>query len=251
MDGLRSSLSFFTVFPVRSPELRGKMVYFLSIIGMILGGISGLLYFLGATFLNSFVGSSLAVISVLILSGFNHLDGVLDSGDAIMARTTTSVKLKILKDHNVGAGAIGVAFSLYLLMVAFLSYLPPVSGAIAVILAEIMSKLSFIVFFKSARIIETSRLGRFFEKSISERWGGSLIWNFSAISLIFLILPGVAFPALLITLIVTYISRRRMYLSFGGVNGDLAALNGEMVRLSVIIFISLYCALGSGLPLYL
>jgi len=45
---------------------------------------------------------------VELLRGFNHLDGLLDLGDALMIKGDRERKIKALKDVEIGSGGIGL-----------------------------------------------------------------------------------------------------------------------------------------------
>src|SRR5271157_3255387 len=77
---------------------------------VIVGAIAGLL--LGATgfILGSFTPVKLVpvlmVAAIFLLTGINHLDGLSDTGDGIIASGTREKKVAAMKDVHAGAGGI-------------------------------------------------------------------------------------------------------------------------------------------------
>lgn len=110
-----AALALLTAFPVRgafSPEeLRGSVAFF-PLVGYLLGAFLALFAFLplppgllGALLLALWLG----------LTGFLHLDGLLDSADALLSVKPLEERFAILKDPHLGAFAFGVG-GLYLLL---------------------------------------------------------------------------------------------------------------------------------------
>lgn len=91
---------------------------FFPLIGAIIGGISWMWGFWGMKLVNSriFYAVALLLIPVMVTGGI-HLDGLLDTSDALHSYQPRERKLEILKDSHAGAFAILTA------VVYFLAYL--------------------------------------------------------------------------------------------------------------------------------
>lgn len=120
MTAFRVALSFLTTLPL--PHLpaeaflsgRGRAFAWYPAVGLLLGlllaGAAGLL---GFTNLSPSVQAGLLLLAWTLLSGGLHLDGVMDSCDALFAPVSVERRLAILKDVHAGVfGVIGLFFVL-------------------------------------------------------------------------------------------------------------------------------------------
>lgn len=89
---------------------------FFPLIGLVIGGVMNLWYRLAvyAGFGVNFRTAVLILIPVVISGGI-HLDGLLDSADALSSYKSQEEKLEILKDSHAGAFAIIVGISYFIL----------------------------------------------------------------------------------------------------------------------------------------
>ena len=249
MSGLGQALSFFSIIPMKKNEhLDRRMFYNLVLVGLILGFVGASLFFILDTFFNGMVGGAISIVLLLYLSGFNHLDGVLDSGDAMMANVSLEKKIAILKDQNTGAGGIGFAISIYVPIVIFLSLLNPLQGFVVVIFSEVFSKFSYILILRNAKTLSNG-IARLFSNIIKPAWFSIMAINLLPILILSFFISFLAFMCLPLTLLSTCYMKRKFYSVFDGLNGDLAALNGEIVRLVITLFMSMTLSLvhGSGI----
>lgn len=86
------------------------------------------------------------------LTGLNQMDGLLDLGDGLMVHGDAERRLQVMHDHSAGVGAVGLVLFTYLVAFAALAGLAGqlaargwVYLAIAVLAAEILSRLPFVV----------------------------------------------------------------------------------------------------------
>ena len=206
------------------------MIYYLGVVGVITGGMSGLVFFFTLPYLGRIVAASLALTSILIMTGFNHLDGVLDTGDALMFRGPPERRLEILKDHYLGAGGFGSALIIYLLTFSSLSAYSQPTGFLAILSAEILVKSSYPIMVRNAPgLFQTGLFPKF--KSMSAD-AGSIPYaiNFGMLILVSLIFNRVLIIAAFFSLIVLLIVKSRLIKIFGGLNGDLLGFAGELLR---------------------
>lgn len=123
-----------------------RHVYLFPIVGMVLGAI----FALSAAALSSIFTAPLAAILIMViiykLCGINHLDGLADFGDGIVAHGSIEKKVQAMKDMNLGTG--GVLFIAMILLAGFsiLSSLPSALLPWALLAAEVSAKQSMIAF---------------------------------------------------------------------------------------------------------
>jgi len=113
--------TFLTALPIhmwRAPSLeeRGAAVAWYPAVGFALGGLLTLMdYGLQHTALSAFVVAVLLVATLALLTGFLHLDGLIDTCDAAFAHRPQEERLRIARDPRAGAfGVVGVVLLLLL-----------------------------------------------------------------------------------------------------------------------------------------
>lgn len=111
------SVGMFSIFPV--PQVWGVksmnlVIPFFPVVGAMVGLIWWALSLI-ISGLPPMLTAALLTIAPFVLSGFLHLDGYLDTCDAILSRRSTEKKRKILKDPHIGAFAVIMLAILFLL----------------------------------------------------------------------------------------------------------------------------------------
>lgn len=113
INGFILAIQFLTRLPVNinidfnSENLR-RSTFFYPFIGVLLGSLSFLVYF-GFAYINKEVASLMTVISMVVLTGGLHLDGLSDTADGFFSNKDKPQMLEIMKDSRVGAfGVIGL-----------------------------------------------------------------------------------------------------------------------------------------------
>ncbi len=130
MTGFRVALSFLTILPVGPRDMPEKLAsgraYF-PLVGLFLGsGLAALDIGLREIFPPLLVGAILLVSLIVATRGL-HMDGFLDSCDALVGGLTRERRLEIMRDPRVGAfGAIGAVALLAVLWAALVSLESPV-----------------------------------------------------------------------------------------------------------------------------
>lgn len=117
------SLGMFQAIPLPGREWNDAcmnlMLPCFPLVGILLGGIwwgaAELLFFLGIH--RILLGAILAILP-FFLTGFLHLDGYMDTSDAVLSRRSLEDKLRILKDPHTGAFAVIMIAVLFLLQFA-------------------------------------------------------------------------------------------------------------------------------------
>jgi adenosylcobinamide-GDP ribazoletransferase len=118
---------YYTRIPFRrniesSAEDLSRATLLLPFIGLVVGGISALVYF-AARFLFSYSVSLLTAMAVsVLLTGAFHEDGLADTFDGLGGAWTVQERLRIMKDSRIGTfGLTGLFFSLLLKLFLYLS----------------------------------------------------------------------------------------------------------------------------------
>jgi adenosylcobinamide-GDP ribazoletransferase len=115
------SFGMFCAIPVPTAKwddrCTNRILVFMPVIGLIIGLLwYGLLLLLGLFAFPIIIKAALIMLFPFVVTGFLHLDGFMDTSDALLSRRTREEKLRILKDPHTGAFAVislGVVFVLW------------------------------------------------------------------------------------------------------------------------------------------
>lgn len=146
VDLLLTAFGFFTRIPVPfkiafSQENLNKCNRYLPLVGLVVGGISAMVFYLSSLILPHSVAVILSMITSVLLTGAFHEDGFADVCDAFGGGWTKEKILDIMKDSRVGAyGAIGI---LLLLLLKFftLNEITANKMVLALIAAHMISRM--------------------------------------------------------------------------------------------------------------
>jgi adenosylcobinamide-GDP ribazoletransferase len=230
LNSLRALLQFTTILPLGDTAdfpLFAKRSYLYPLAGYVTGGLAGLAAFWIS---DPAIRAAVAIAALLIITGANHFDGLLDFGDGLMAHGGREKRVRALTDRQIGTGGFAAGSSILLLTFASLSssvHLLPV-----LIIAEVFAKfsMSFITAYGTPfREGLHSSLHR-----EAKPWFPVVAAVF-CVPLIFLPVPllplfGAALAAILVPAILLMVSNRL----FGGVNGDIVGASGEIARAVVL-----------------
>jgi adenosylcobinamide-GDP ribazoletransferase len=235
LEPLRAMLQFTTILPMGRPsdyDAYVRHAYLLPLSGYLIGGIAGLIAML---FVQPQIAGAVALAIVLVLTGFNHFDGLCDLGDGLMAHGSREKRVTALTDRTLGAGAVGVAIVVMLLTYASLTTVVWIAGAI--IIAEVMGKVVQVILIV---------VGNPFREGLFSYMHTGAHWWFIPLSFLFiaplLLLPispvslGFATAVALITAGVLMMLTRYL---FGGVNGDIVGASHELTRCMVLLALAI------------
>ncbi|MBU4536403.1 MAG: adenosylcobinamide-GDP ribazoletransferase [Euryarchaeota archaeon] len=115
----------------------------------LIGGLLGVLVGLVGLILQNILLPPLIIATIvysfaLYFTGFHHLDGLIDMGDALMAHGTPARKIEIMRDPRIGTGGISIFFIVAAITVATIASLPPVNLFYALFISEIGAKLGLV-----------------------------------------------------------------------------------------------------------
>ena len=124
LKGLYMSMGMFCTIPMPGywDEKGAKhMMLWFPVVGAVIG-----LFWYASALLLAYLGawaplpllSAVLMIMPFLFSGLIHLDGFMDTSDAILSRRSVDDKLRILKDPNTGAFAVIMAIMLFIMLFA-------------------------------------------------------------------------------------------------------------------------------------
>jgi len=95
-------------------RLTGRSMAYFPLVGLVIGLLLALLYILFRFLLPSTVTGVLLVAALAVITGAHHIDGLMDTFDALVAGRTREQRLEIMADTRVGAFGITAACLLLL-----------------------------------------------------------------------------------------------------------------------------------------
>lgn len=212
----------------------------------IVGFIQAIIYILLWRFLIFFnikelMRNAVMIVFPIIYTGGIHLDGFLDTLDALGSHQTKERKLEILKDSHIGAYAvIGLCIYYILYFSAFFYMKTDIQiymFSLSFILARAYSASS-LIFFKNAR---SSGLAMTFSENSLKKINAAILvliivfTSIFAVKLNFRSGIGLAISSLITFLYYKYMA----YKEFGGITGDLAGYFYQLAELAALILIAL------------
>lgn len=190
-----------------------------------------------------------AVIPILVTGGI-HLDGFLDTIDALSSYQSKERKLEILKDPHTGAFAIIYCLAYGIVLVGFSSELCTMSianPAWAVLMGGFLFSRSLsgisVVTLRSAK---TSGLLAMFQSAAKKRLVTGIMagWIVVIIAGMTVFSLKVTVAVILVAAAIFLIYRKVAYKQFGGVTGDLAGfflVLCELGMLAVVVIVAKWC----------
>jgi adenosylcobinamide-GDP ribazoletransferase len=155
---LKSSFGFLTTIPVgismEGIEAMMKRIYLFNLVGLTLGLILGALAFVLGKFLPGVLVALAITVAIYKLCGINHIDGLADFGDGVIAHGSLEKKVQAMKDVNLGTGG-GVFIAVILLaLYSAISSIPSALLPMALVVSEVSAKQSMVAFAAFSRSIQ-------------------------------------------------------------------------------------------------
>lgn len=243
---LRSGLGWLSTIPVgismEGIEALMKHVYLFPLVGAILGLLlAGAAYIAGMGLPSNLV-AVLMIAAVYKLCGINHIDGLADFGDGVIAHGPREKKIAAMKDVSLGTG--GAVFVVVILLAAYaiISGIPAAMLPMALLAAEVSAKQAMICFAAFSISLQKG-----FGQIMIERTGTVQFLVGLVISALLCILSlgplglAVLLAAQGAALYLVYVAQK----NFGGATGDCIGAANELARVAAL---GAALALGGFLP---
>lgn len=233
-------LTFSTILPINvftSIEYMTKLTWcwpFLHIFVGILAAVCGYVS-LDLLHLNSFFTAVIVYAFLMLITGYNHLDGVMDMADGVMVHGTPEKKIRVMKDSSVGSGGVATLFLVASLTIAGLYNILDYHFIFGIIICEMSAKTSLLTTALLSKPL-TPGIGSYF---INET---NVVNYFASTAVILVIafllgsyvgLAGVV-GAMISGVIIAAIARRNFVLA----NGDVLGMSNEVGRLFSLLFMA-------------
>lgn len=238
-NGFKISMAMYSHIPTPPADwtdenMKYSMCFF-PVVGMIIGAVMYGWYLLTGIlpFGNTFHTAVYLVIPVLISGGI-HMDGLLDTADALSSWQTTERRLEILKDSNSGAFAIITGLVYFILYFGVMS---EVSGktigviCISFVLSRSLSGYS-VVAFKKAR--KTGLAVAFANPAQKKVVQITMIGFIVVCAVLLLLIDPIAGAAVLVGAFGVFAYYHHMAMKyFGGITGDLCGFFTQISELAM------------------
>ncbi|QUH24435.1 adenosylcobinamide-GDP ribazoletransferase [Serpentinicella alkaliphila] len=227
-------VQFLTRIPINlelsvSKEDFPKGVAYFPIVGLIIGIINALVYFLLSKVAQEMVPLIAIVISNALVTGALHLDGLADSCDALFSARKKDRMLEIMRDSRIGTNGVLALILTILLKIALLDITPKSIIIPTIILIPVIGRATMSIILYGSTYAREEGLGDLFiGKTSLNRAGVSIIIT---IFLVFVVLNLIGIIALLVSIIVAYLLRHYFNSKLGGLTGDLLGAVNEVVEL--------------------
>jgi adenosylcobinamide-GDP ribazoletransferase len=243
---LKSGFGWLSTIPVgismEGIEALMRHVYVFPLVGLVLGAILGGVAYLAGLMLSANLVAIAVIVAIYKLCGINHIDGLADFGDGVIAHGPREKKIAAMKDVSLGTG--GAVFMAIILLAAFatLSEAPRALLPLALLVAEVSAKEAMISF----AAFSTS-LQKGFGQIMIERTGPRQFLLGLAISVILCaaVLGPLGLAALAAAQATAFYMVHVARCNFGGATGDGIGATNEIAR---VVALSMALTLGGVLP---
>jgi len=245
IKGFIMSLGMYSIIPVPKNSWDEKNKHFvlqsLPLVGAIIGLIwYGLSLLILPLFMPIMLKSVLILFIPFFLSGFIHLDGYMDTADAVFSRRSLDEKKRILKDTHVGAFAVFAVSALLLFQLsAVYSIATSQNSVLLFIFIPVVSRcIACIAVFRMKQVFETGYAASF-------RNGTKPIHTIFICILMLIcfiaawFLVGITALPLLTGAIAGLLTMWYLYRQFQGISGDLSGCIITVSELAALICLAL------------
>jgi adenosylcobinamide-GDP ribazoletransferase len=215
LRGLHLAHTFLTTLPlphvgqVRQGEFRSASGFYPAV-GWTLGALLVLTAWLTSS-LPSGVGAALTLAVWLGLTGMLHFDGLVDSGDALLAAKSPQQRLEILGDVHVGAFGLAVGVIALLLKWSALEAMSrDWPGALGLLVTPVLARAAVLI---PMNLFPAARAESLGARAREGHWPIGLAFAVPAV----LLSPIAAIAAVLTAFAVAFFAARRLG---GGISGD-------------------------------
>ncbi len=239
-DELRLAVSFLTIFPVidqhrASDDTVAASFAWFPIVGFALGAALIAEDWILAHIFAQVIRSVLIIVSLTVITGAVHLDGLADTADALGAGRDSERALDILRDSRVGTfGASAIFFDLTLKILA-LSTLAGHRRYAALLVAPMLARWAMLLVASGLPYLRAAGAGSTLlsNNKLGSRAAIVAIFTIAAMLMLGAIRPIAIATA--VAIIIVFKMRWFYWRWLGGVTGDLIGACGELVEIAVLV----------------
>ncbi len=239
---LRLAISFLTILPVidrrrASEDTVAASFAWFPIVGFVLGAALTAEDWLLAHVFAQVIRSVLIIVSLTVVTGAVHLDGLADTADALGAGRDRERALDILRDSRVGTfGASAIFFDLTLKILA-LSTLAGHRRYAALLLAPMLARWAMVLVASGLPYLRSSGSGSTLLGNENKSLGSRAVFVAIFTLVVVPMLGALRAVALAGAVAIVIVFKMRWFYRrwLGGVTGDLIGACGELVEIAVLV----------------
>jgi adenosylcobinamide-GDP ribazoletransferase len=233
-------LTFSTILPINvytSIEYMTKLTWCWPFLHIFIGILAAICGYVSIEFLhlNSFFTAAIVYAFLMIITGYNHLDGVMDMADGVMVHGEPEKKIMVMKDSSVGAGGVATLFLVASLTIAGLYNILDYHFILGIMICEMSAKTSLLTTALLSKPL-TPGIGSYF---MNETNLGNYLLSTTIVLIIGYLFAGYVglfgvVGAMISGLIIALVARRNFVLA----NGDVLGMSNEVGRLFSLLFMA-------------
>ncbi|MCB1754464.1 MAG: adenosylcobinamide-GDP ribazoletransferase [Gammaproteobacteria bacterium] len=215
-----------------SGEALGRSTAWFPLVGTLVGLAAAAAMAVSLHFFEPLLSATLCVMATVLLTGAFHEDGLADSADGIGGGFSLERKLEIMRDSRIGTyGTVALLLGV-LLRIFALAEIPAPLVFSALILAHSLARFSSLPLIYFNTYIREQGTGKPFAAQVTPaRLGAATIYC----GLLWLLLPGTLWPALIIAFLATLGAQWYFRRKLGGITGDTLGATNQLVEASVYL----------------
>lgn len=239
IKGLKGLFGFLTIIPVGMESIDAISKYFFlsPIVGLAIGLVAGIFGFITNFFLPNLISGFLILICIQLITGFHHLDGLLDFSDAAMARGDTKRRIEVMHDMYTGAAAVGSAIIVLTLTgLAFGSFSGWNILKVAIV-AELLAKESMVLIAYLGKLPNYEGMGFFVVESMKNKHS-KVISSLLICAVVGFLIFGISFLLVLSAMgVAVLILKSYANSTLESITGDVMGATNEINRMIALIMI--------------
>ncbi len=205
---------------------------FFPLAGLLVGGLSGTIYYLTAKLFSRGIAVALTLIAWIALTGALHWDGVADCLDGFSYPGTPEKRFSIMKDPHHGTfSMIGICCSL-ILKAALISSVAPEKATLLFALISALARWGMLLMLQYPLANPNGMAAALIKNC--PKWTPLPALIFPLIPAFFLNFRFLLLfvPTVLVPFLIVWIARNKI----GGINGDVMGLTIETIEIVLLLF---------------
>ncbi len=250
---LATAIMFLTRIPVGQsgsgdPRVLAASTQYFPLVGVIVGSIVGLVFYIASFFWSTNIAVILSMISAALVTGAFHEDGLADVADSAGAWTKEK-KLDIMRDSRIGTyGGLALILASVLCAITLIDISSKHKGLSVIfatfVLAHVLGRWSSLALIYTTNYARDDAANKVFVAGVNKQ--RMLVGSLTTLLVIvacYLPLTQSAFIASFITLAGIVVMRHWFIKQFGGITGDCLGAGNKCVE--ICVYLSIVASLPS------